>query len=77
VLWSEAAKARFHAAKAAPLFKPIQSTSRLANLGSLTNLPKPNTDFNKRLCVVDGDLCALNTDAYIIPQDDSELYARV
>ncbi|CAL5971886.1 Macro_domain-containing protein [Hexamita inflata] len=77
VLWSEAAKARFHAHKAAPAFKQIQSTARIANLGSLTNLPKANTEINKRLCVVQGDICQMKTDALIVPMDDSELNARV
>ena len=76
VLWSEAVKARYHAAKEAPLFKPIQSTARMANLGSLTNLPKPSTDINKRICVVYGDIFCLKTDAYILPLDDSETCAR-
>lgn len=48
----------------------------MANLGSLTNLPKPSTDINKRICVVYGDIFCLKTDAYILPLDDSETCAR-
>lgn len=76
VLWSEAVKARYHAAEPPPLFVPQCSTSRLANLGSLSNIPKPDNEINKRICIVMGDLLSVKTDAIAIPLDDSEVAQR-
>lgn len=52
-------------------------TSRIANLGSLSNIPKANADYNKRLCIVFGDICTLSTDVIVVPYRSCELRARV
>lgn len=71
VLWSEAVKALTRAAKLPPLYQPMHSYAKTANLGSLVNIPKPNNEINKRVCVVQGDLTALRTEAYIVPVSPS------
>lgn len=76
VLWSEAVRVRYHAYKNPPLFKPQQMTARIANLGSLSNIPKPDNEINKHICIVMGDILAMKTDAIAIPLDDSELAQR-
>ncbi|TNJ29383.1 Macro domain-containing protein [Giardia muris] len=71
LLWSEAVKALTDSYQPPPLYKKNLSYARLANLGSLVNIPKPNNDVNKRICVVHGDLTALRTEAYIVPVSPS------
>lgn len=71
MLWSEAAKALGRAQKARPLFAPYSSYARTANLGSLSNIPKPSNEANKRVCVVRGDLTELKAEAYIVPASQS------
>eukprot|EP00703_Trepomonas_sp_PC1_P005471 JAP91135.1 Macro domain-containing protein [Trepomonas sp. PC1] len=77
VLWCEAAKARAKAYKPPRLFERVTHQSRIANLGSLSHIPKANIEYNKRLCIVSGDICALAVDALVVPIDSSELCARV
>lgn len=48
----------------------------MANLGSLSNIPKPDSEINKRVCIVFGDLLQMKTDAIAIPLDDGELAQR-
>lgn len=45
----------------------------MANLGSLSNIPKADSEINKRICIVFGDLLQMKTDAVAIPLDDGEL----
>ena len=49
----------------------------MANLGSLSNIPKASSDINKRICVVYGDICQLKTDAIVVPMNACELSSRV
>lgn len=67
LLWVQCAKALARAAKPAPLYKPVHSFARTANLGSLVNTPRPNAEVNKRICIVRGDLLAVRCEAYILP----------
>ncbi|KAH0574879.1 Macro domain-containing protein [Spironucleus salmonicida] len=77
-LFSEVSRARNTAKPPPRPFQLITSTAKIANLGSLTNLPQAKNDINKHLCIVEGDLTQLATEAYIVPYGSTcELSARV
>lgn len=67
MLWSEAVKARFKAHKENNPFEREQRVSRIANLGSLANIPKPNYEINSHIAVVAGDITELYVDALLCP----------